>query len=175
MCSANITPKVVRGKKRAASKHSTRSTLTKKTPWKSLACKGHNTNNAKPKFPWQQTSQPKLTSMGQPFLQGLNLPTHLHKDNNDKHQNQGLDGAYLLPHQLMKTTFSINQGLAWITPQSLVRVSTPNLSNRGTNGTNKMQQLKQIGHHLVRRKHKINLISQQLKGNQQGNTYSHHH
>ena len=66
--------------------------------------------HAKPKLPWQQLHNLTLTRMGQPFMQGLNLPTHLQAHTMIKHQHQGLDGAYFLPHQPMqKRTFLINQ------------------------------------------------------------------
>ena len=42
-------------------------------------------------------------------MQGLSLPTHLHAHATIKHRHQGLDGAYLLPHQPMQRTFLINQ------------------------------------------------------------------
>ena len=52
----------------------------------------------------------KLARMGQPFYQGLNLPTHLHTHTKIKYQHQGLEGAFL-PLKPCQVTRRMQQGV----------------------------------------------------------------
>jgi len=94
------------------------------------------------------TTNDNSQGWGNPSHNGSTFPlTCTHTQwSNTKHQ--GIDGAYLLPHQSMQGPSWLIKDLAWITPQTLVRVSAPSLSNSGTNGTNKMRHLKERRHHL---------------------------
>ena len=91
----------------------------------------------------------KLARMGQPFSQGLNLPTHLHTHTHKDQTPTPRARWGLFSPTPTNANDLLNQSrisISYIT--TLVRVSAPNLSILGTNGTDKMQQLKERGHHL---------------------------